>query len=160
MLSTGGRSRFVPKHLREQYDAILQDPDLLSLRHAIALLDVRSDEVLQQITSSDAMRTLQIAASAYRQGNANAEDLLRAIDGCQDVQASWQEWSNLQEQRRRTSDSEVQRLVKAQQMLSSEQALALVTVLLSSVKRHVTDRATLAAITADLRPILDGPRPS
>lgn len=62
----------------------------------------------------------------------------------------WREIEGLVETRRRLVDSERKRLVDMQQMITSEQAMTLVAAVVDAVKRHVSDRETLQAISTEV----------
>jgi galactokinase len=62
---------------------------------------------------------------------------------------AWGELQSVLEQRRRLVESERKRQVEMQQMITSQQAMGLISAILESVKRNVTDRAALSAIQTD-----------
>ena len=61
------------------------------------------------------------------------------------------------EQRRKLVESERRRLVDRQQVLTVERALVLIGAIAGIIKAHVKDRATLAAISADLERLVQQP---
>ena len=63
---------------------------------------------------------------------------------------AWYEIHSILDQRRKLVESEQKRLVSMQQMITSEQAMMLITAMIDTVKRNVPDRNAIAAISADI----------
>jgi hypothetical protein len=59
--------------------------------------------------------------------------------------------------RRRMVETERKRLVDLQQMMTAEQAMTMLAVIVDTVKRHVNDRDILQAISADLAKLVSVP---
>jgi hypothetical protein len=59
------------------------------------------------------------------------------------------------EQRRRLAESEQKRLIALEQMLTAEQAMALVHRVVDIVGRHVRDREAMSAIVVELRALAE-----
>ncbi len=68
--------------------------------------------------------------------------------------AAWREIQSLIEQIRKLSESEQKRLVAAQLMISSEQAMSFTVAMLSIIKQHVSDRTVLNNIQLDVTALL------
>jgi len=100
----------------------MNDPKLLELREDITLLDTRTAEILQQLD----------------QGTQGDNDLI------------WKQIRAIIAQRMRLVESERRRLVLLQQVITSEQAMLLITRLYHAVAKHVTDQATRTAIADEL----------
>lgn len=158
---TGRYSKYLPQRLTERYQEAVSDDELLALRDDIALLDSRVADLLGRVDRGEAGRLWTEAKSAFRdlksamQGK-DSTALLKAVDSLDGVlgrglsdYAAWNEIHSLLDQRRKLVESERKRLVEMQQMVTSEQAVMLVSVLLDSVRRNVTDRNTLSTIQAD-----------
>ena len=113
----GRYSRVLPLGLVEAYRRSQDDPARLELGAEIALVDARIGE------------------------------LLRGIDqGTEEDDATWRVIAELIDRRRKLVESERRRLVQAEQMISAEQALALLALLVEAVHEHVHDRHALRAI--------------
>jgi hypothetical protein len=123
----GKHSKFLPQQLRRDYEATLQDPELLSLRDAIALTEARVVDLLQGLCSEG------------------------------DDAGIWHDILDALEYGRRLRSSETKRLVAMQQYLSVEEALAFASAVAESVCRHVHDPAALRAIAADLAALTGRP---
>lgn len=176
---THGRySKFLPSDLLDRYQEARNDPELLELRDELALLDVRAQELAGRLTEGGegarieaALEALVRARVARRRVQAGEDadqarvDLDQALEAIEanltaaNVEARiWEELAVVWEQRRRLVDTERRRLVDLQQYVTAQQALALVRVVVDIVRRHVTDRRTLAAIAADVRGATNGDR--
>jgi hypothetical protein len=113
----------MPLSLAERYGQAVNDPELLSLRSEIALVESRTLELLAALPEQD-----------------------------QDTQScSWSEIRSLVDQTVRLTESERRRLVQMQQMITAEQAQALMNQVYTIIKEHVHDEATLRAIGTGLQ---------
>jgi molybdenum-dependent DNA-binding transcriptional regulator ModE len=75
-------------------------------------------------------------------------ELLETIGTSGSVE-TWEEMRETIEQRRKLVDSERGRLRDLGAMISAERAMLLIRALTASIKRHVTDRDALAAISRE-----------
>jgi hypothetical protein len=166
----GRHIRSLPTRLISNYQASLQDKDLLSLRYEIALIDTRTQELLGQIDAQESGRLWQVLkdnmskfdsiqrrAASLPDGEARKTELAREMSevlstirqsihhGAADWMI-WQEISESLEMRRRLVESEQKRLVAMQVMVTSEQAMILVSALTAAVRKHVTDTKQLSSI--------------
>lgn len=160
-LKHGRYSKYIPGRLMERYNEAVSDTELLALREDIGLLDARLSDVLQRVDTGESgaiwkelnewSDELAIARKTKDQV-AMAEALNGMLDcvkrGKSDYQA-WNEVKSLLDQRRKLVESERKRLIEMQQFVSSEQAMILVTALIDSVRRNVTDKQALSAISAE-----------
>ena len=168
-LTHGRYSRSLPVQLTARYTAAQHEPELLSLRDELALRDARIADVPSRVDSGESgqlwqqLRGLNAELdTARRTGDTDAlaaalSELQATIRQGSADYAAWNDIYTLLDQRRKLSESERRRLVALQQMLSVEQAMLLVARVASIVKAHVTDRATLGAISADLAQLLEHP---
>lgn len=159
----GGRSKYLPKRLLDDYQASLDNPNKLVLDEDIALIESRLADVLRRVDSGesgqvwrelrDARRELEVArripdkdlrSAAIASAVSAMCDLIDR--GTHDF-AAWSEVTGLIERRRKLVESERKRLVEAQQLVHRDQAAALLGLLVDAVRRHVRDDATLRAIT-------------
>lgn len=121
----GRYSKDLPTRLLSRYEEAVSDPELLNLSAEIALIDAMTRDV---------MESLEIA-------NQTNKD---------EVNKHFHRMMNLTEQRRKLVETEQKRRVAMQNMITAEGAAAMIAALLDSVKRHVSDTRTLAAIAADI----------
>ena len=171
---TGRYSKYLPQRLLERYQQAAQDPELLALREDIALLDARISELLSQVDSGESGKRWQelVRLRGEVLGVAQAGDrdqfrqvlqkLLETINqGASDFE-TWSEIVELLDQRRRLVETEQRRLVAMQQMITTEQAMTLVTALATSVRSHILSHLdhevaqdVLRAIQTDLTRLLN-----
>jgi hypothetical protein len=160
---TGRYSRFLPSRLFAAYQDAAQDPELMSLRRDIALIDARMIDILTRVDTGEAgqlWREAQAAMAKFRleqaKGNIDAMQLaLAQVDrlistGAADY-AAWHEVAELIEQRRKLCESEARRLRDAHDMMTSEQAMTLLATVVDVIKKHVADRQALNAIALELQ---------
>lgn len=160
---TGRYSKYIPNRLVETYSQSLSDEEILVLRDDIALVDSRIQDLLKRVDSGESGDAWQSAKAAQRDlvaalksgDQTGMADGLRELDrviarGLADY-AAWGEIAHLLDQRERLVRSERRRLVELQQMISTEQALTLMTAVVALVKEHVSDRTALFAISNGIR---------
>ena len=159
---TGRYSKYLPTRLAERYQEAQADPDLLDLRHEIALLDARLSDILGRVDTGESGTVwvrLQAALADFKKarGGAGLQDAAEAFGRIQELiqhgaadHEIWAEVRSHLDQRRKLVDSERKRLVEMQQMITSERAMILLAVVVDTIRKHVTDRGVLAAIAADI----------
>lgn len=167
---SGRHSKVLPARLAANYQASLEDGELLSLRSEIALIDARTQELIGKIDIGEAGKlwldlkdslslfdSLQRQASSMPDGDDRKRDLLRAsAETLNDIRnsirrgaADWMIWKEIKdnlEDRRRLVESEQKRLIAMQTMVTAEQAMILVAALTASVRKYVTDNKLLGKI--------------
>lgn len=128
-----GRSKYLPVAMAARYRAAQADSELLALRKDLALLEVRLATLLERLPET---------------GQATSDA------------ATWAEIRELLQERLRIVEAEHKRLVDAQQMVPVEQALVFVQELAAIIRRHVSEKAVLTAITAEFARLvtIDGPK--
>jgi len=163
----GRYSKYLPDALTDRYHAAQSDPDLLSLREDVALLDTRISDRVQALDAGDSRQLWgQLSATyaafiqAQRMGKTQemAEALVKLGNLIKRGGSQGEVWSEiigLLDQRRKLVESERKRLVDLQQMITTERAMTLVSAIVSSITEHVQDKGALSAIVADLRGLLD-----
>lgn len=118
------------KGLSAHYERALADPDLLRLDAEVALTDARISQLLAKV------------------GQAKGKWAQQTVEGV------WPQLDALIETRRKLVDTETKRMKDMHAMVSVDRVMTLVAYVSDSVKRHVTDKAALALIFADLRKLL------
>jgi hypothetical protein len=166
LFKSGRYSRHLPKHLAAAYETAMHDPELVSQRAELALLDARTAELLERLDMDalpdwseleDAWNQVKSAGewTAKRVAEARMDDLLER--GTVQPQ-QWKELYEVINLRRRVATSEMRRLQLLNQTISAEQAMTLVRLLIDAVRRNITDPKQLQAIQDDLRPVLEARR--
>lgn len=163
---TGRYSRVLPARLATRYQEALSDGALLELREEISLVDTRLSDLISRVESGESGEVWRLLRTAYAefskarsagkipemtQALATIEALI--LRGLAD-HAAWQDISQSLEQRRKLVESERKRLVEMQQMISTEQAMILLAAIVDTVRRHVSDRSALSAISADITKLI------
>jgi hypothetical protein len=159
----GRHSRFLPSRMFAHYRAAEHDPELMSLRQDLALLDARIIDLLKRVDTGEAGSIwVELQAAWARLGRAQArgnvetyklayEDVGRLVTkGCRDT-AAWREIGELIDQRRKLVESEQRRLTLAHEVLNRDQAMALLGQVVDILRRHVPDRDILNAIALDMQ---------
>lgn len=160
---TGRYSKVLPARLRETYERAAQDGELLVLRDDIAILDARLAELLARLDTGESGEAWKRAQEHYQEAQAaiaasDPAGLRAALDGLGTVirrgladTHNWAEVSTTLDLRRKTVESERKRLVQLSQMITAEQAMVLMTAVVSLVKENVDDPHALARISDGLR---------
>lgn len=159
----GRYSKALPAGLGAAYERARTDGELIALRDELALVDARLTALLESLTSGGGAEAWERLSAAWRRleraptGDAGQLERAAALRVIHDLivagaaEASvWSEVYDALELRRRLADTERKRLEALRATITAQEAMALIGTLAASVKRHVTDRAALAAITADL----------
>lgn len=166
-----GYSSVLPKRMLDRYLANEANPDRLALTAEIALLDARLGDLLARVDSGesgDAWRLIGDAFAALRgaMGGADPAETAAALKGLGEViargtgdYAAWGEVRGVVQDRRRLVEAEQKRLVAMNELVRVDSFMALVKALTESVRLHVHEPGTLAAIDGDFRRLLAIGRP-
>jgi hypothetical protein len=159
----GRHSKVLPTRLAAQYETAQRDPDLLNLKHEIALVDARLGELLERIDLDGAGALWGMVSIVHHAMNQAidtddldelktlVDQLGTAISRASADRQAWEAILPVVEQRRRLVQSESRRRVAMQDMMTTERSLVLLGAVAQIVKRHVHDRDVLAGIAAELR---------
>jgi hypothetical protein len=162
---TGRYSRFLPARLVARYREGELDPELLSLRQEIALVDACLTDLLARVDTGESGRLwdgLTKAFHTYRQARANRQlDTMRtALEEIESWLArgtvdhlAWAEISEKLEQRRKLCESEAKRLIAMKAVLNQQEALLLMGAITDIITRNVPDKRVLAQIVVELQQI-------
>ncbi len=166
---TGRYSKHLPGRLAETYQQALSDSELLVLRDDIALLDSRIVELLKRVDTGgseqgwSAARAAceSLAAGVAAQDMSAVEEAAQRLDQITqaglDDGAIWHEIGLTLDRRERLVRSERRRLIELQQMITAEQATALMAAVVAIVREHVTDRDALRAISESMAQLANRP---
>lgn len=160
---TGRYSKYLPTRLAARFQEAQADPELLGLRDEIALIDARLAELVQRLNAGESSLLWSKLKETHDElvQATQARDAVK-IAGLMQTIASiiesgsrdgdmWAEIFTVVNQRARIVESERKRLVENQQMISSERAMILMAAVVDTIRKHVTDPATLTAIAVDIR---------
>lgn len=151
------------KYLPQRFDKLLSaaDGDLLDLTDDIAVIAQRIADVLKRVDTGESGTLWQKARETFdefreAQADGDREKIVIALNALDSIfnrgaadYAAWNEVKALFGQRTKMVESQRKRAVEAHQMIATDEALEIMRYLAESVKRHVTDPATLANISAD-----------
>lgn len=158
---TGERSKYLPPAMLKAYQEMVNNPDLLSVREDVALIDTMIAAKLPLLESGESAQHWEQVAKFIRQARiayktenyGTLEDALNELEAISDKRrlfyATEQEVGNQLELRRKLVDTENKILYNKERALTVEQAMLLMSALLDSVKRNVNDTTTLDAIQSD-----------
>lgn len=164
---TGRYSKYLPSRLAGRYEEAAGDTELLALRDDISLLDTRIGQVVAALETGESRETWAVLASSWTTLEAQFQTLLDTGETPEDMESTiggiaklmrdglsegyvWAEIRGLLKERVSLVSAEQKRLVEMQQFVTAEQAMTLVSAVMASVRRHVSDRTALAGISADL----------
>lgn len=159
----GRYSKHLPTRIAAAYRDAQADPDLISVRDEIALVDARTNEVLSRLDSKEAAAhwlQLKGLVDLFRSGTADkrleAADALSAwsVEALSDY-AVWSEVLDLMERRRKLAETESKRLAAMGQMITSERAMILLAHVVDICRRNVKDRNELSAISREIGQLAD-----
>jgi hypothetical protein len=162
----GRYSKLLPGNLAHHYEVARQDPDLVSLRSELALIDARAAQIIEQLQQGEAgalWRRLKAARDRLqtfrkdkklKEMGAALEELFTVIEqGVKDADA-WTDLLEVTELRRRLVESQSRRERDLKQTVGLSELMALMGAIAASVHRHVTDRNAATAVSNDLRRLL------
>jgi hypothetical protein len=172
---TGRFSNFLPKQYREGFFAALEDAEGTSLRHELALLDARQEELLQRLPSGEhgaAWRDVGIAQSLIQDaiicfrdkrpsdGFVNVQEALAKLQAAADVGAAsekiWDQLHATMEQKRKIVDAEIKRESRLSEVITGEQLAWFMSQVALLFRKYITDPRLLRDAVADLRVLTGG----
>lgn len=164
---TGRYSKYLPARLAGRYEQAASDPELLALRDDIALLDTRIAQTVAALDTGESKEAWSSLFALWQQIDQDMSHLLDEGETPETMERTiaalgetirrglsegyvWQEIRGLLKERAALVAGEQKRLVDMQQYVTATQAMGFVAAVMASVRKHVGDRSTLAAISADL----------
>lgn len=168
-LKTGRYSLDLPTRIAARYESALTDPELLSVRDDIALLQGSITDLMAEIRDAEARPDLDsILGSVERISNewqgwdwtkmqGELNKLKEAISGRQSQRQAMKEIRDLVKEKASLVSQENKLLLDRQQMISVEQYLLGMRALGAAVRRMVDDPVVLRAIDVEFRRIASVP---
>jgi len=157
----GKYANHLPAKLLTAYEEFVEDPDIVSMRNEMALLDARIIELVDTIgtsTSEDAWFSVRRACGVLGKKDIYEEDVEEAVgllgnalvynDNDDKV---WKDLMNVIDNRRKLAETERRRIVDAQHTMTYEQANMIISYMMTSIRTHVEDPEILRAISEDMR---------
>jgi hypothetical protein len=162
---TGEHSRYLPTRLAERYEEMLSDPELLTLWREVALLRTRLAELLGKLDDGGgrvahirgAYTALCQAMAAQDRQAAEAafDDLDRAINAAHSEYVIWEKINKTIRLLTRTTEAERRRLVKAEYVVTMDEAMIFVAALAGIIKAVIKDRETIAIIQGRVQQLVE-----
>lgn len=166
-IKTGRYSRDLPTRLEAKYQETANDPELLSLRDDIRLVDALIKEQLNRLEtgeSGDAWQLIRASVEALevgmdREDYAGCRKALRSmrdvIDGRIAHYATETEILSGLEQRRKLVETEQKMTLAGERAISAERAMLFVGAIAGVLKARIDDPHMLASIQGDIASLLD-----
>jgi hypothetical protein len=167
--------KVLPKEMRRDFSEAVRDPDLISLRGELGLLQTRLAQTVRCLGDNHPpdwpgfMKAVEDLWVAWTNPQRDLDaiggmigaltDLVRAgLDAETNQRRAWVEVRQLAQERRRVVTAETRRTKEAQQSIRKEQALALFMAVANSFRARILDadlyakgpRAVLSAVQADV----------
>ena len=160
---SGRHSKVLKGDLLERYEQAANDPNLVSVRDELALVDMRVGQLLDAVGETGSLRLIKeirakfdtFKAAGKKKGKQSAveglgalEQVDRLIDDALTVAATWDELRETLDLRRKLSETETRRMRDLHQLIDVKSAIAMMTLLVNEVKKRVKDPELLAALSA------------
>lgn len=162
ILTVNRRSSYLPDTLAAKLQEAENDPELMSLRGDLSLIEVRLSQLLDMVGNDDSKKkwdTLKkmvdncmfhIDQNDTIKATVALRMCLEFIDRVGKEFSAWDEIFEILELRRKIGESEGNRLVRMNQMISAEDAMKLFDRMIEILQRHIKDPNTYAAIAYEL----------
>jgi hypothetical protein len=148
---TGPYSKYLPKGLLKDYQAAVDDLDLLSLRQEIALADLRLQSLLPRLKAGDG-RTLRqrlaetcgafksaLLAGDEDRARVHGAEMDRLFASAAQTEEVWAEMHEAAKHKGELDSREWKRLVDMRQLITAERAMLVVTAIMDCVLRHTPE---------------------
>lgn len=161
----GRYSAAVPRGLGAALQAAAEDPELLSLRDEIAVLQVAIHDCLSALDYGTPVQISSIQEAAHRVRESRGQDgfdvALEALLGlCASIGRSpdrWREVADLAERKSRLVQAEHRRSAELEQMIPASRLYAMIEFISGVVRDVVKDRAVVVEISDRIRAVVDTP---
>lgn len=168
---TGKYSAVLPARLQERYHQAANDPELLSCKAELAVLDARLADVMKRVDAGEAGELWPKARTkfkAFREALAandpaaikqTLKDLDAALSHGYSDWIAWRELINLIKDREKLAASERKRILETKQYVTLEQHQVMISAVYAAVAQEVPDPAVRRAIGINLARLLNRPVP-
>ena len=166
---TGRYSKVLPKRLLDRYHEGLADRDLMALTDEIAVVNARLGELIGELDSGGQAEKWEaitmgldfcdtaIVAKDLMSLQGHLAAIREVVKQGEADGLRWEEIGNWMERARKLRETEQRRLVAMQQMITADQAMTLIAVIVETVREHVTDPDALRAISNAVRRLANVP---
>jgi hypothetical protein len=162
-------SKYAPARLRERYDEVQKDPELVSLRGEIAMAELRIQELAQRLGTGESsalwarlLESYQDLAKAMAKHdlaamNGALVDLRQIIEEGAGQQEVWKEFIAASKDKKELCQQEWKRLVDMNQVITAERARIMVGILTDIFLRHTPEPERRQAVAMEIYKFLDRP---
>ncbi len=159
---TGTYSKDLPSRLATRYEEALSDPELLATRDDIAIITTRVSDLLKKLDTGESEKRWELLKDTYtdliqhmrvNEWGEVAEDLKtmsNIINSANSDFEIWHEISGAIMIRKNLAESERKRLIEMKQIITTEQAMALMAFIVATVRKNISDPMVLSAITTEI----------
>lgn len=168
---TGKYSTLLPTRLQDRYHQAANDPELLSCRQELAVLDARLADVMKRVDAGGAGEVWLRAKTSFKAFRKALEagdpdeikkTLIALNEAMSDGYGDWVAWRelvNLIKDREKIAASERKRILEAKQYVTMDQHAVLISAVHAAVAQEVDDPAVLKAIGVNLARLMNRPVP-
>ncbi len=162
----GRYSREIPDDLRERYHRALEDPQLLSIRDDVALMEGRVKQLIERVQTKESSQTWKVARQLSRQyveakRNKDVAQMAELSDqlailvyrGAPDYQV-WEDIQRTVDQKARLAKQEEERMAMLDQMMTAEQAMLICFAILNIIRANVDDVKARGRISHEIGKII------
>jgi len=151
----------------ETYEQFLSDPDILSLRSEMALMDARLAQQLRRLETNDSKEAWRLVSQAHvtlrmildsPTGECDSDDLAaislslrNALDAHATDKEVWDDVQAIIMVRTKLADTERRRIVDARRFLTIEEANAMLAFVMDTVFTNVKDASVRAQIAERMK---------
>ena len=163
----------LPNHLREGFLASVKDPEILSIRNELGLVDSRVLELIERITTGESIELINQIVELSRSIQTevkrtdpdmdhiaeDADELTTLLEGRVNDEKNWADIRDTVESRRKLTETERKLLEMKKAVVDSKQLHAIITILLQSIATHVLPleggRIAVDGVSHDVRKLLE-----
>lgn len=164
---TGKYSKILRRDVLTAYVDALALDDPYSMREEIALIDARLALLARGLNDNEGSGLLESiydlqTTIVQSDNNGDVVDMRFVIDKINEMaemvkneRRQWAEIYDVIDHRRKLVESERKREIDSQRMISEQQALVIISLLVNIIRKHVQDQAVLNTIAAELNGLTD-----
>ena len=165
----GSTSKYIPAHMREHWDVARFDPEPLSVRKNLDVIQARIYQLQERIGTNfnecaeywkqakDGLREMRQARQAEDK-DAQAEAFNKVQQALDAANPDYLAFDKLGEQidlHRKLAESEQKRLDKSEQNITLDRAMMTLAALVEIIRTEVTDKQTMSRITIKYNQLID-----
>jgi hypothetical protein len=156
------KAKSMPRGLEEKFEEAQRDPDLLSARADAALLEARSRELLERLSTGESGQLWDDLHSTLTRFEENGgtdpaalvKSLKQIVERGRADEATWRQLHEVIEQKTKVAASEWKRLVDMKQVITAEKAMAFSMHLLEVVMKYVPEPDRRKQIAGEVRSLM------